>query len=130
VELLVVMLIITVLAAIVLRLVQNASQQSKVTQCRTQMRAIIMALDAYRQETGNLPPLNNGGYILTDRLYSGPRKYLRPQDLRDPWGHDFVCKGVGATLHQWGALYAPLIRSLGPDGKADTADDLAAGERQ
>lgn len=50
-------------------------------------------------------------------------KYLRPNDLLDPWGNEYVFDF--SHIGDWGAF---AMMSLGPDEKAKTSDDIDAAQ--
>jgi prepilin-type N-terminal cleavage/methylation domain-containing protein len=74
VELLVVIVVILAIAAIVLRTSRLVTTRSKIAQCRAEMSELVMALEEFRQDTGDYPQTdgvignNPQPYILWDAL--------------------------------------------------------------
>jgi len=124
VEMLLVLVILAVLAAIVIPKLAGRSQQAKVTAARTQISSFEQALGAYEVDTGNYPnsldalvsqPGNANGW-------KGP--YLAKGIPNDPWGnpYQYVYPGkVNASGFD--------IISMGPDGRAGGDDDVTSNDQ-
>lgn len=89
----------------------DALNEKKAAQARSEIATMADALKRYRQERGYYVVADNQG-VLIDHL--SPR-YL-PKIIRlDPWNHPYKYDGQRERF---------TIRSAGPDGKDQTADDI------
>jgi general secretion pathway protein G len=121
VEMLLVITIIGILAALVVPKMMGRSEQARQAATRADLSAIKTALDAFEVDNGYYPKGKNG---LTDLLVSprdakgwhGPYLDKIPQD---PWGNDYVFEFPGK--HN---VSSYDLSSVGPDSKAGTDDDI------
>jgi len=125
VELLLVIIIIGVLAAMVVPSLVGRSEQARVTAAKADIRASIgTALDSFEMDTGAYPTTAQGLEALIREPegvtgWRGP--YLKEMQVpRDPWGREYVYKCPGD--HE--PLPYDLI-SYGRDGKEGGGDDIA-----
>src|SRR6478736_8659247 len=93
VEMLLVLVILAVLAAIVIPKFSGRSQQAKITAAQSQISSIEMALDAFEVDTGFYPQGSAGLNALVDQPsnaqnWKGP--YLKKGVPADPWGNAYV----------------------------------------
>lgn len=116
IEMLVVVTIIALFAALVgPRLFSNVDK-AKRTQARAQINSFMTALGAMKLDTGLFPPTELGLQAMrvkpeSANQWAGP--YL-PQDIpMDPWGHPYLYKFPGDHGDE------PDIISLGADGQPD-----------
>jgi len=97
----------------------------KVLDTQTQIATFSTALDAFEVDTGAYP-LGSGGLqylVAAPGDISGWRgPYLKSDIPADPWGHPYIYEYPGKTNPTGYDL-----RSSGPDGQANTADDLSNG---
>ena len=113
IEMLVVMTIIALFAALVAPSMLKHGDQARVTQARAQIQNFMTALGTYKLDTGTYPTGELGLKALREKpqdvnQWAGP--YM-PQDIpRDPWGHDYVYKYPGEHGDE------PDVMSLGADG--------------
>ena len=123
IELMVVLVIIGVLAALIVPNVLDRAEDARVTAARTDVNNLIQALKLYKLDNQRYPTSEQGLQALRIKPndntngWNGP--YL-PQDVpKDPWGHDYVyeCPGKNNT-----SSYD--ILSMGLDGRAGTEDDV------
>jgi len=125
VELLLVLVILGTLAALVLPKFTGRTEQARVTAAQTQIATFSTALDAFEVDTGAYP-LGSGGLqylVAAPGDISGWRgPYLKSDIPADPWGHPYIYEYPGKTNPTGYDL-----RSSGPDGQANTADDLSNG---
>ena len=122
VEMLLVLVILAVLAAIVIPKFSGRSQQAKETAAKSQISSIEMALDAFEVDTGFYPAGNNGLNALVDppsnaQNWKGP--YLKKGVPLDPWGNAYVYNYPGRNNPSGYDLM-----SMGPDGRAGGDDDI------
>jgi general secretion pathway protein G len=122
VEMLLVLVILAVLAAIVIPKFSGRSQQAKVTAAQSQIASIELALDAFEVDTGAYPAGNAGLNSLVDepsntQNWRGP--YLKKGIPLDPWGNPYVYTYPGRNNAKGYDLM-----SMGPDGRAGGDDDI------
>jgi general secretion pathway protein G len=120
VELLVVLAIIGLLAAIVAPKVLNYLATARVESAKVQIRNIESALELYYLDTGKYPSKDEGLTALAEapassQNWNGP--YMKRADsLKDPWGNSYVYSEP-TKLEP-----TPLVRSFGRDGKEGGED--------
>ncbi len=131
IEMMVVLVIIAIVAAIVVPNVIGRPDEARATIAKTDIRAIGSALELYRLDNRTYPTTTQGLAALVERPLTPPEPanwaeggYLGalPQD---PWGHDYIYASPGAS----GASYD--LVSLGADGQVggEGVDaDIAHGE--
>ena len=122
VELLLVLVILGILAALVLPKFTGRTEQARVTAAQTQIATFGTALDAFEVDTGSYPRGQDGLAQLVSQPsdvtnWRGP--YLKSDIPADPWGHPYVYEFPGRVNASGYDL-----RSAGPDGQAGTADDI------
>jgi len=100
VELLLVLVILGILAAIVLPRFTNRTKQAQIAATQTQIAAFKTALDAYDVDNGGYPQGRNGLLCLIQQPrdaqnWHGP--YLSSDTIpKDPWGNEYIyeCPGT------------------------------------
>ena len=122
VELLLVLVILGILAALVLPKFTGRTEQARVTAAQTQIATFGTALDAFEVDTGSYPRGQDGLMQLVVQPgdiqnWRGP--YLKADVPPDPWGHAYVYEFPGKVNPS-----GYDIRSMGPDGQSGTADDI------
>jgi len=127
VEMLLVLVILSTLAAIVYPNLTKQSLRGRITATKAQIEAFRSALAQFEMDNDRFPSGRNGLIELVQRPrdarnWHGPYldKRLPP---KDPWGNDYiyVCPGSHNP-----ALYD--LSSMGPDGIAGTDDDITNWE--
>ena len=119
VELLVVLAIIGLVAALVAPRVLNYLGTAKVETAKIQVKNLQSALELYYLDVGSYPTNDEGLSALAKQpasavVWNGP--YLKNADeLRDPWGNKYVYL---APAEQQDVV----VRSLGRDGKQGGTD--------
>ena len=99
VELLLVLVILGILAAIVLPRFTNRTKQAQIAATQTQIATFKTALDAYEVDNGYYPKGKNGLMDLIQQPrdaqnWRGP--YLQADAIpRDPWGNDYIYECPG-----------------------------------
>ncbi len=121
VEMLLVLVILGVLAAIVYPKVAGRGEDARRTAAQSQIAAFKTALDSYEIDNGHYPQGRNGLQDLVARPrdaqnWKGPYLDNIP---KDPWGNDYVYEYPGK--HNQGSYD---IMSMGLDGQPNTADDV------
>lgn len=122
VEMLLVLVILAVLAAIVIPKFSGRSQQAKVTAAHSQISNIELALDAFEVDTGYYPQGTAGLSSLVDepsgeQNWKGP--YLKKGVPLDPWNNAYIYTYPGRNNPKGYDLM-----SVGPDGRAGGDDDI------
>lgn len=122
VELLLVLVILGILAALVLPKFTGRTEQARVTAAQTQIATFGTALDAFEVDTGSYPRGQDGLAQLVSQPsdvtnWRGP--YLKSDIPADPWGHPYIYEFPGRVNASGYDL-----RSSGPDGQPGTADDI------
>src|SRR5215467_10409543 len=119
IEILVVVVILAVLAAVVVPNVINRIGDAKESAAISDIKSFETNLDLYRLDTGNYPQtldamITNPG----DPKWNGP--YIKNQDKiqMDPWGHPYAYKTPGDNGRDYDII------SAGADGQPGTADDV------
>ena len=122
VELLLVLVILGILAALVLPKFSGRTEQARITAAQTTISTFGTALDAFEVDTGSYPRGQDGLQQLLVQPpdvtgWRGP--YLKSDVPLDPWGHAYVYEYPGRVNAN-----GYDIHSAGPDGQVGTADDL------
>ncbi|MGR3220879.1 MAG: type II secretion system major pseudopilin GspG [Candidatus Anammoxibacter sp.] len=121
-ELLIVLIIIGLLAALVGPKLIHRVGEAKQKTCKVQIEMLGTSLDTFRLDTGKYPNEEQGLEALTTnsdiKNWKGP--YLKKKNVpKDPWGNDYIYK-YDSELRQF------EIISYGADategGKGDDAD--------
>ena len=113
IEMLVVVTIIALFAALVAPRMMGQADKARRTQAHAQVNSFMTALGAYKLDTGTYPSTDMGLQALRVKpeninQWAGP--YL-PQDIpMDPWGHPYLYKYPGDHGDE------PDLISLGADG--------------
>lgn len=125
IEMIVVLAIIALVAALIVPSVINRPDQARVTLARADMKAISTALRLYRLDNGNYPTTVQGlaALVTIDRtMPSGSSTrgdgYLAQIPI-DPWGHPYRYRNPDATGNGFDLV------SLGRDGQPG-GDGVAA----
>lgn len=122
VELLTVLVILGILAALVLPKFTGRTEEARITATQTQIASFGTALDAFEVDTGSYPRGSDGLQQLVVQPanvvnWRGP--YLKNDIPADLWGHPYAYQYPGANNPSGYDL-----RSAGPDGQMGTADDI------
>ena len=101
VEIMVVVAILAILAAIVVPRIMGRTDEAKITAAKVQMRNIEGALKLYKLDTGKYPPTEHGLEALVTKPTSGkvPKNWRKGGYLqavpKDPWGTSFIYLSPG-----------------------------------
>ena len=124
VELLLVMVILTVLAAVVVPKFTKRSEQARITAANTDISNLEVALESFEVDMGRYPTSNEGMKALIDEptgsmadAWKGP--YIKRGIPNDPWGNPYVYTIPGRHNTKGYDLY-----SYGPDGQDGGSDDI------
>ncbi len=128
IELMVVIVIIGILAAIVVPRMVGASDEAKVTAARAQISSFRTALDMYRLQIGSYPSTSEGlealisnetgrNFLDQDAIpldpWNNPYEYTSP----GPQGHDYEIVSRGANRSPGGTGYDADIYSWDLQGR-------------
>ena len=123
VELLLVLVILGILAAIVIPKFSGRTESAQITAAHTQISTFGTALNAFEIDTGTFPRGQDGLQQLVVQPPDMPNwrgPYLVSNIPLDPWQHAYIYEYPG-KLNPSGYD----IISMGPDGQPGTADDIA-----
>ena len=124
IEVLLVVVIIGLLAAIVAPRLVGRSQEARITAAQADLSVIAGALTQFELDNGYFPTTDEGLLALieepTGRELTKWRRYLDRNTLPvDPWGNEYVYLCPGSMEDESFDLY-----STGPDGKDGGDDDV------
>ena len=114
IEMMVVVTIIALFAALVLPKMLHQADRARVTAAHAQINAYMTALGAYKLDTGIFPTTEQGLQALRakpENVNSWQGPYLQKDIENDPWGHPYGYKYPGDHGDE------PDIISLGADGQ-------------
>ena len=122
IELLLVMVILGVLAALVVPKFAGRGEQAKHTAAKADIASIGLLLDAFEIDCGRYPSTQEGLQALVEapanvKNWQGP--YLKNGFPKDPWGSPYIYRCAGqhnATGYD--------LSSCGPDGAEGGGDDV------
>lgn len=122
IELLLVLVILGILAAIVVPKFSGRTEQARKTAAQSQIATFSTALDAFEVDNGYYPKGRDGLQDLVQQPrdaqdWKGP--YLRGEIPLDPWGNAYIYECPG---RQNPTSYD--LMSLGPDGREGGDDDI------
>ncbi|MCL4178100.1 MAG: type II secretion system major pseudopilin GspG [Verrucomicrobia bacterium] len=123
VELLLVLTILGILAAIVVPKFTGRTEQARITAAHSQIATFSTALDAFEIDNGYYPKGRNGLQELVVQSrdaqnWKGP--YLSKGEIPpDPWGNPYVYESPGKRNTSGYDLMSP-----GPDGREGNEDDI------
>jgi general secretion pathway protein G len=122
VELLLVLVILAVLAAVVVPKFTKRSEQARIAAATTDIANLGTALDAFEIDVGRYPSSDEGLKALMEQPsnakdWKGP--YLKRIVGNDPWGHPYIYRAPGTHNASGYDLY-----SFGPDGQEGGSDDI------
>jgi len=122
IELLLVLVILSVLAAVVVPKFTNRSEQARATAALADISTFELQLDAFEVDAGRYPTNEEGLTALVAapmnvRQWQGP--YLKRGVPNDPWGNPYVYRFPGQHNVNSYDLF-----SMGPDGREGGNDDI------
>jgi general secretion pathway protein G len=126
IELLLVLVILAVLAALVVPKFAGRSKQARETAAKTDVAAVAGSINRFEVDNGRYPSSDEGiGALMAAPSgltgWQGP--YLE-RNPKDPWGNAYVYKYPGTHNPSGFDLY-----SAGPDGREGTDDDIGNWEK-
>lgn len=132
IEIMIVLIIVGGMMAILAPKLMGRLSKAKMQSARIQIGELGKALDAYNLDCGTFPSTDQGLKVLLTAPSGepacanwGPDAYVKPNMLKDPWGHEFHYEEHGGTY---------TLKSYGRDGKeggtgenADISNDDDSG---
>jgi general secretion pathway protein G len=121
IELLLVMVILAILAAVVVPRFTGLSEQANIKAAKTQISNFKTALSEYEIDNGGFPTGEQGLAALITNPGNLPnwKKYMDVDKVpQDPWGHDYVYRSPGTNGKDYDLF------SVGKDGQEGTSDDV------
>ena len=127
IELMLVIIIIGVLAAMVVPRLTGRTQQAKTARAKADIAAVGLALDLYELDTGTYPSTLEdlvrreppADFDTEGGQWSGP--YLKKGLPKDPWGRPYIFSAESQHQQDYD------LSSFGPDGQRGN-DDIANWE--
>lgn len=113
IEMLVVILILSILAALIVPKLVGHADDAKVAAAKSDIATLQSALEQYRLDNGRYPTTDEGLSVLTVRPSNAPNwkgPYLEKAIPNDPWGNAYVYQCPGPNGEDF------LITSYGADG--------------
>jgi len=128
IELLLVLVILSVLAAVVVPKFSSKSEQARQAAAKTDIANMETALDTFEVDAGRYPTQEEALHALVDqpsgvKEWHGP--YIKRGVPKDPWGNDYIYRFPGQVNRSGYDLL-----SCGPDGKEGTDDDITNWTQQ
>lgn len=125
IELMVVVVILGILAAVVVPRVMDRPEQARIAAASNNIRAIQSALDMYKLDNHNYPTTDQGLEALVQAPTTEPRptnwsRYMDKVPL-DPWGNAYLYLQPGK--HGDTDVFSP-----GPNGRQGDEDDIGSWE--
>jgi general secretion pathway protein G len=121
IEVMVVVVILGILAAIVVPRIMDRPDEARITKARQDIRALEAALNLYRLDNYTYPTTDQGLEALTQKPVPEPPRWKEGGYVdrlpMDPWQRPYQYLSPGSR----GALD---IYSMGPDGQPGTDDDI------
>lgn len=121
IELMLVIIIIGVLAAMVMPRLVGRSEQARVSAARADISAnIALALDLFEMDIGRFPTTEEGLQALRVNPGSLPKwkgPYLK-KDSKDPWGNPYIYKAPGTRNSDYD-LYSSGSNAVDDGGGSD-----------
>jgi len=122
IELLLVMVIIGVLAAIVVPKFVSRGDDARIAAAKAEIANLTTALDTFEVDNGRYPTNDEGIMALSNAPSNMPNwhgPYMAKPVVNDPWGHPYIyrCPGTHNTR-------GFDLLSMGKDGQEGGTDDI------
>ena len=128
IELVVVIVIVGILAAVIVPRFLSRTEDAKVSSAVTAISSFRLAIDLYSADNGKVPTSEQGLQALINPPSTSKKRenYLKDVSAvpKDPWGADYIYKSPG----EGGRDYE--IISPGTDGQVGTPDDVQSWNLQ
>jgi general secretion pathway protein G len=127
-EMLVVIVIISILAALIVPQLINKADQARVAKAKSDIASLGTALQTYRLENGAYPTTDEGLNALVTQPSDAPNwkgPYITQHAVPpDPWGHPYAYQQPGPNGEDY------LISSYGPSGQSGGSDNITSSDTQ
>ncbi len=120
IELLLVLVILAILAAIVVPKFTGRTEQARQSAAKADISSMKVALAAFETDTGRFPTTEEGLQALVDKpgdIQGWVRPYIEKVPT-DPWGHAYIYRNPGSGNKDFDLF------STGPDGHEGGGDDI------
>jgi general secretion pathway protein G len=119
VELLAVLVILGLVASVLTVSFAGRFAKGKREIARTQIAQLIQAVETYRLEHGEWPPVEQGLSALTTPTASPSAPYfLKPDQVNDPWNNPYAFIAPGPDGHPYEIVTYGSDRQPGGEGEA------------
>ena len=119
IELMLVVIIIGILAAMVVPRLGGRSEEARIAAARTDIEAnLSLAIDLYEMDNGAYPKTLENLLTKSSEAMNWKGPYIKKKPL-DPWGREYMYQSPGVHNPAGYDLY-----SQGRDGQSGTADDV------
>jgi len=122
IEIMLVVIIIGILAAMVGPRLTGRSEQARNAVAKADVVSLSLALDLYEMDNGSYPQALSGLITKSSAASNWLGPYIKKKPM-DPWGREYIYKYPGAINASTYDLY-----SSGKDGQPGTADDVGGDE--
>ena len=122
IELLLVLVILSILAAVVVPKFTGSSEKARKARAVTDISTLDDAIDRFELDAGRFPTNDEGLRVLAEQPSAQVKEWHGPyikQVPKDPWGNPYVYRYPG----QFNTKAADLL-SYGPDGHEGGGDDI------
>ncbi len=123
IEVLVVVVILGILAAVVVPNVMGREEQARIVKAKQDIRVLVSALKQYKLDNYQYPSTDQGLEALVQKPAGNPPAPHWPEGgyldhlPKDPWGRPYLYLNPG--------LHGPVdVYTLGPDGEQGGEDDI------
>ncbi len=96
VEMLAVVIILGLLAAALTTTFSGQVGRAKVEIAKSGIGTVVAAIETYSLETGKVPTMEQGLRVLTERPQGRTESFIKPDQLKDPWGNEYAYITPGA----------------------------------
>lgn len=131
VEVLAVVVILGLLATVLTTSFGGQVARAKIELARTGIGQVVNAVELYALEQGSFPTMDQGLAILAEPVPGRGDPYLKPDQLKDPWGNHFAYVTPGPVSAYQVISYGADGQSGGEPGSHDadiTSDSLGGSE--
>jgi general secretion pathway protein G len=128
IELIVVILILAILAALIVPRVMSRADDAKRTRAQSDIKSLSSALQLFRADVGRYPTTEEGLEALRRNPGDAPgwrEPYLERPVPQDPWGNPYIYEGPEMT--GTGSFVIVSYGSDGQPGGEGDAEDIIVG---
>lgn len=126
IEIMIVLIILGSLLAVLGGNVMDRLAKSKIANTKIRISEITKGLDTFYLDCNFVPSTEQGLDALVNKPANcsnwGPKAYIKKNNLKDEWAHDFIYEKNGSTEY--------VVTSMGPDGEEGTEDDISNLEEE